>query len=206
MDETEWILIDTETTGLVAPIYVIEIAAQRMRGWDPVGERFHCYLDHGVRVPPEATAVNHITTEFLRSNGSPPLEAHAAYADYVGDRPVASHSLSYDWDRCLRPERERLRQRPAGTRGFCTMLLSRRVLPEARSVSLDVLRVQLGISSSGAHSASGDVDTVLDLVRGWFRPRLEAAGISTLADVMKFSRTTPIRKCHALLGHTQGRS
>ncbi len=79
------------------------------------------------------------------------------------------------------------------------MLLSRRVIPEARSVSLDVLRTQLGISSSGAHSASGDIDTVLDLVRGWFRPRLEAAGISTLADVMKFSRTTPIRKCHALL-------
>ena len=33
MKNTNWILLDTETNGLAAPIFVVELAAQRMRGW-----------------------------------------------------------------------------------------------------------------------------------------------------------------------------
>ncbi len=40
MKKTNWILLDTETTGLTGPIYVVELAAQRMRGWEPDGEPF----------------------------------------------------------------------------------------------------------------------------------------------------------------------
>lgn len=32
MNSKPWILLDTETTGLAAPIFVVELAAQRMRG------------------------------------------------------------------------------------------------------------------------------------------------------------------------------
>jgi hypothetical protein len=38
MHKTTWILLDTETTGLAAPIFVVELAAQRMRGWQADGE------------------------------------------------------------------------------------------------------------------------------------------------------------------------
>ena len=37
MFEDEWVLIDTETNGLKAPIYTVDLAAQLMRGWEPVG-------------------------------------------------------------------------------------------------------------------------------------------------------------------------
>ena len=40
---TEWTLIDTETTGLFAPIHVVEVAAVRMRGWEPTGETFQAF-------------------------------------------------------------------------------------------------------------------------------------------------------------------
>ena len=40
MENTDWFLIDTETTGLSAPIFVVELAAQKMRGWEPEGARF----------------------------------------------------------------------------------------------------------------------------------------------------------------------
>jgi len=46
MNNTSWILLDTETNGLVAPIYVVELAAQRMRGWEAVGEPFRRLLNH----------------------------------------------------------------------------------------------------------------------------------------------------------------
>src|SRR6185369_9964737 len=38
MKNATWVIIDTETDGLLDPIHVVEIAAQRMNGWDPVGE------------------------------------------------------------------------------------------------------------------------------------------------------------------------
>jgi DNA polymerase III epsilon subunit-like protein len=32
MNGTDWILVDTETTGFTAPVFVVEIGAQKMRG------------------------------------------------------------------------------------------------------------------------------------------------------------------------------
>ena len=45
MHSTDWILLDTETMGLAAPIFVVELAAQRMRGWESDGEAFRKLLN-----------------------------------------------------------------------------------------------------------------------------------------------------------------
>jgi hypothetical protein len=34
MKNTTWIMLDTETTGFRTPVFVVELAAQRMRGWE----------------------------------------------------------------------------------------------------------------------------------------------------------------------------
>ena len=36
MNDQDWVILDTETTGVFDPIFIIEIAAQRMNGWNPV--------------------------------------------------------------------------------------------------------------------------------------------------------------------------
>ena len=33
MNHHPWVLLDTETNGIAAPIYVVEIGAQKMNGW-----------------------------------------------------------------------------------------------------------------------------------------------------------------------------
>lgn len=199
MENSDWVIIDTETTGLADPIYVIEIAAQRMRGWKPVGAPFHAYLNHGVEVPPEATSVNGITTSFLTKYGRAPLSVHRELANYFQTFPIVAHNLSYDWNRCLIPEWKRMSMNAPGTKGFCTMLLSRRVIPETKSVKLDTLRSLFGYGSDGAHSAGGDVATIVSLVGDVFKPRLESAGFKTFDEILRFSRETPIKKCHARL-------
>jgi len=50
MDRTPWILLDTQTTGIKAPIYVVELAAQRMRGWEPDDAPFQRMLNHDVDI------------------------------------------------------------------------------------------------------------------------------------------------------------
>lgn len=37
MNHTPWVLLDTESNGITAPIYAVEIGAQKMRGWLPDG-------------------------------------------------------------------------------------------------------------------------------------------------------------------------
>src|ERR1039457_6836481 len=115
----EWLIVDTETDGLMDPIHVVEIAAQRMRGWEPVGEKFRVLLNHNVHIPSAAVAIHGYTEEFLRKNGEEPLRAHAMFRDFAGDLPVVAHNLSFDWNRALYPEWGRLGLAPAGRRGFC---------------------------------------------------------------------------------------
>lgn len=88
MNPTPWIIIDTETTGLSQPIYSVEIAAQRMEGWEPVGEPFRILLNHDVYIEPEAEAVHGYTREYLRKNGVDPITAHGQFHDYCGTDPV----------------------------------------------------------------------------------------------------------------------
>ena len=199
MKNADWIILDTETTGLFEPIHIIEVAAQRMQGWEPVGEPYHAYLNHGVDVPSEATAVNGITTDFLYANGRDPFQVHGELSNYLHGLPVVAHNLNFDWDRCLVPEWKRMSMEIAGSKGFCSMLLSRRVFHETKSVKLDVLRDLFNMDETGAHSAIGDVGAVVTLMRDLIRPRLESAGIDTYEAVCSFTKETPIKKCHSRL-------
>jgi DNA polymerase-3 subunit epsilon len=71
MHEGDWIILDTETTGFVPPIFVVEIAAQRMRGWEPVGEPFRRLLNQNQDIPAEASRVHGYTREILERDGEP---------------------------------------------------------------------------------------------------------------------------------------
>jgi DNA polymerase III epsilon subunit-like protein len=195
MNESEWIIIDTETDGLSEPIHVVEIAAQRMKGWDPVGEKFRILINHGIRIPPEATAVHGYTTEFLRLHGEDPIVAYSRFKDFVQGLPLVAHNLSYDWNRALFPESQRLGVYPIGQRGFCTLMLSRRLIDECKSYKLDVLRSTFGISSADAHRAFGDVSTLVDLFSQVFKPRLIAAGLQSFDEISDFSKRNPVAKC-----------
>lgn len=51
MNNTHWILLDTETTGLHAPVFVVELAAQRMCGWLAEGAPFRKVLNQNEDIP-----------------------------------------------------------------------------------------------------------------------------------------------------------
>jgi DNA polymerase III epsilon subunit-like protein len=87
----------------LAPIHTLEIAAQLMEGWEPVGEPFRVYLNHNVSIPLAATAVHGYTREFLQKHGQPPREAHERFRQYIGTLPLAKgyrDSRIHRLDRC----------------------------------------------------------------------------------------------------------
>jgi DNA polymerase III epsilon subunit-like protein len=188
-----WVLVDTETDGLEAPIHAVEVAAQRFKGFEPFGEPLRVFINHGIEIPPAATAVHGYTTEFINENGVSPQAAYEQIGDYISGAPIAAHYLGFDWNRVLSPEWERLGIAPLGQRGFCTWKLARRSLPELPTHKLDFLREQFDLSCSRAHSALGDIESVADLLTRVVFPRLVDKGLKTLDDVVAFTLLPPLR-------------
>jgi DNA polymerase-3 subunit epsilon len=197
-DQTEWVILDTETTGLCAPIYTVELAAQRMRGIEKDGAPFRVFLNHDVPIPRAAYAIHGYSREFLAERGIDPIQAHEQLRRYVGSRFVVAHHVSYDWNAVLLPEWHRLQIPQIGKGGFCSCRLARRVIHECKSHSLDPLRERFDLPNGAAHSAIGDTETVYLLLSQVIFPRLERIGLTTYSEFARFCEQK-VAKCHCLV-------
>lgn len=181
MNGTRWILFDTETTGFSEPIFVVELAAQRMCGWQPDADPFRKLLNQNEDIPVETSRVHGYTREILERDGEPPEQVYRAFAEYVGDLPLVSFNLEYDLEEVLKPEWKRLHVSPIGRPGLCALRLAQRLLDPvpAGNCKLQTLRQYYRLPERGAHTALGDVQTVVDLFANVLRPIAEHRGLDT---------------------------
>ncbi len=189
MNRTSWLLLDTETTGSTAPVFVVELAAQRMRGWEREGEPFRKLLNHNADIPTEASRVNGYTREILDRDGESPESVHRDFATYAGSLPLVSYNLTYDLDEVLRPEWNRLGLPGTSNRGLCALRLAQRLLDPvpAGNCKLQTLRQYYRLPERGAHTALGDVLTVADLFATVLRPLAEERGLETWEQLAAFA-------------------
>lgn len=188
-DNKSWILIDTETNGISDPIFVVDIAAQLMSGWDPVGEPYQVLINQNIDIPPEASRINGYTREILERDGISAREAYEGLSAYAGNHPLVSYNLEFDWDRVLVSEWKRLGIKQIGCRGFCALKLSQRLLDPvpAGNCKLQTLRQFYRLPERGAHSALGDVLTVVDLIAKVLRPISDARKLNSWESVQQFT-------------------
>ena len=192
MNLQPWVVIDTETNGIQAPIYVVEIGAQKMKGWLPDGPPFRRLLNHNANISPEASRVNGYTREILERDGDDPLAVYRDFAAYAGGLPVVAYNLAFDWDQVLLPEWQRMGLGPIGQRGLCALELARRLVDPvpAGNCKLQTLRQFYRLPERGAHTALGDVQTVVDLLGTVLRPLAEARGLHTWDDLLALTEAT----------------
>ena len=124
MENSRWILIDTETNGLAAPIHVVELAAQMMCGWTPKGPSCRRLINPDADITPGATLVHGYTRELLERDGNSPVDVYREFAEYSGALPLVSFNLAFDFDKVLLPEWRRLGCQTIGSRGFCALRLA----------------------------------------------------------------------------------
>jgi hypothetical protein len=188
MKNTNWVIVDTGTAGAAAPI-VVELAAQRMRGWDTDGPPFRRLFNQNADISPEASSVNCYTREILERDGEPPLNVYRAFADYVGELPMVAYDLQHKLEEVLKPEWQRLGINPVGTVGFCALRLARRLLDPvpAGNCKLRTLGQYYCLPEHSAHTALGNVETIIDLMGQVLRPIAEHQGLASWADVRTFA-------------------
>ena len=196
MHDEPWLIVDTETDGIRSPIHAVEIAAQKMRGWQRDGPPFRVLLDHDVPIDRAAEAVHGYSRAYLRRHGLDPRQAHAAFHDYAGQLPIVAYNLSFDWDRVLFPEYTRLGVPVSGRRGFCALTLARRVIKDVSNYRLDTLKAHFGVNQgTRSHEGRHDVETVALVFERVIAPALLQAAIGGFANVAEFSRRSPVGDC-----------
>jgi DNA polymerase-3 subunit epsilon len=168
---------------------VLDLAGQRMRGWEPVGAPFQVYINHEVDIPKGAQAVHGLSREFLAANGIAPRDAHERFTAYAGTASLVAFNLPYDYDKVLLPEWSRLGHAPQVRRGFCALkLMQMLVSPSpAGDYKLQSLREHYALPARDAHSALGDVQTVCDLFARVIRPLAAQRGMTDLAQLEAFA-------------------
>ena len=156
-------VIDFETTGL-SPDYgdrATEIAAVLLKDGKVI-DRYQSLMNAGVRIPRFITELTGITDAMVRA-APPAAEVMREVADFVGDAPLVAHNAAFDrkfWDVELGRIQRKRRQEFA-----CSMLVARRVLPQAPSHKLGVLVEFAKLPVTGRyHRALADAEMAASLL------------------------------------------
>ena len=156
-------VIDFETTGM-SPGHTCratEIAAVIVEDGRIVA-RYQNLMNSGAYVPPFIESLTGISNAMLRK-APPAAEVMAEVAEFVGRTPLVAHNASFDqkfWDAELG-----LIQRQRVQDFACSMLLARRLLPQAPNHKLGTLNSWAQLPRTGqAHRAMADAEMAANLM------------------------------------------
>lgn len=156
-------VIDFETTGL-SPAQgdrATEIAAVILADGKVV-DRYQSLMNAGVRIPAFIEGLTGISNQMIRA-ARPATEVMREVSAFIGDIPLVAHNAAFDckfWDAELARINQKRRQEFA-----CSLLLSRRILPQAPSHKLGDLVAFARLAAAGrAHRALADAEMAASLM------------------------------------------
>ncbi|MEK7391791.1 MAG: 3'-5' exonuclease [Fibrobacterota bacterium] len=151
------VVLDFETTGL-SPLQgdrAIEIGAVKIVSGKLVG-RFQKLMNPGFAISGFIAEYTGITNAMLK-NAAPCDEVMGEFHEFIGDHNLVAHNASFD-RKFLDAEFAKISKSYVGSFS-CSMLLSRRLLPQASNHKLETLVRHLNIEAEGAfHRALYDAE------------------------------------------------
>lgn len=156
-------VIDFETTGLspgngARPTEIAVVLVSN----DRIIDRYQSLMNPGVPIPYEIQALTGITSEMVRNAPGVEVVMREA-ADFAGTHPLVAHNAAFDrkfWDAELRLIHKRRQQEFA-----CSMLLARRLYPNAPNHKLGTLIQTLRLPATGrSHRALADAEATAYLL------------------------------------------
>ncbi len=180
LHQLEYVVIDTETTGLhPGRARMIEIAAIKLRGGQQV-DTFQTLLNSHRRIPDFITKMTGISNQMTSAAPNFPGIANKLM-DFIGRSIVVGHNVLFDI-RFINHELALAYRPPLANEGIDTISLAVRLFPGLRRPNLDKLAAMLGLPAVNRHRAFGDASITADA----FLKLLEVAaenGFTTLEDL-----------------------
>ncbi len=179
--EIEFVILDTETTGLRPGHHrVIEVAGIRMRAGEVVGS-FQSLLNPGMRLPAFIVQFTGITQEMV-AKAPRAYEVFPDFLHFIDGAILVGHNIGFDIG-FLSYEAQLLGY-DFPIDGLDTIPLARRFLPGLRRFKLDKVADHLKIPTANRHRALGDAKVTAAI----FMKLLELAeqqGIQTLGHLRR---------------------
>ncbi|MFK5956307.1 MAG: exonuclease domain-containing protein [Planctomycetota bacterium] len=156
----EFVVFDTETTGMPPGARLLEIGALKVRGQHVV-DRFETLLYPECPIPPAVIRIHGIHDRDVQD--SPTADAVLpAFLKWIGKAPLVGHNVRFDAT-ILAAEAQRYGIPLPENATLCTLKASRRLL-KRRSHALQSLVEELGLPAAAHHRALADAEHTLNLM------------------------------------------
>lgn len=183
IEEVEFTIFDTETTGLEPESgdRIIEIAAVRLKGKDRIA-KFQALINPRRMVSPGAFEVNHITQEMLRD--APAIEAVIPkFLEFIQNSCLCSYNAGFDIE-FLNNELQLIGKCPLQDIIVVDVLkMAKRLLPGLERYALWFVAEKLGIKTRQEHRALADVELTIET----FNKLKEILKLKGICDFLNFS-------------------
>ncbi len=185
------IILDFETTGLSPACgdRAIEIGAVRLENGE-VTKRFQSLMNPGMRINSFIESYTGITNAMLKK--APPCnEVMGEFSEFIADFNLVAHNASFD-KKFLDAELHRIRKSYPGEFA-CSMLVSRRIYPDAPNHKLGTLVRYRRLPSDGVfHRALADADMTASLWLSILNDIEDGYGVKKMSfgEVKKLSKTS----------------
>jgi DNA polymerase-3 subunit epsilon len=153
LENVEFVVLDTETTGLrPGPDRVIEVAGIRLRNGEVI-DSFQSLVNPNRRLPPFIVQFTGITQEMV-SAAPAAAQVFPDFFNFIEGAILVGHNVGFDIG-FLSHEAHLLGQ-AFPIDGIDTILFARRYLPALRRFKLDLVANHLKIPAANRHRAMGD--------------------------------------------------
>lgn len=160
--QKDFVILDFETTGLDKVFdSIIEIAAIRFEN-GVEKEKYVTLVKPLLRIPPEATAVNHITNKMVKSSPKADV-AIPKLIDFIGNSIVIGHNVNFDIGFL---EIAAQRQGKIVQYNYIdTMSISKKLFPDLSDYKLGTIAKSLDFDTSSLHRAEADVYVCAEIMK-----------------------------------------
>lgn len=157
--EEEFIIFDTETTGLYPHLgdAIIEIGALRINRQGEHLAEFQKFIHSGIPSHPETIKIHGLTDQFIAKHGEPLNIVIPQFVEFVGDTTIVGHNIRGFDMKFLNRHLLQVGMSPMENPLIDTLDLSRQKMPHLGSHKLGTLANEFGIDYSKAHRAIEDV-------------------------------------------------
>lgn len=160
-DLSDFIVLDTETTGIAVGSRLVEVAALHVKN-GVVVRQFQSLVNPEMHIPSIVEGVHGISDAMVAGapKATPVL---AGFAKFVAGHTLVAHNASFDF-RILAGEFGRVKLATPGCGLYCSLKLARVVFPEAPNHKLGTLASFLKLSHPPAHRALADCFTTMEML------------------------------------------
>lgn len=183
IDEIEFTIFDTETTGLepASGDRIVEIAAIRFKGKEKIAT-FESLVNPRREISPAAFEVNQITLEMLKV--APPIEMVAPqFLNFIQDSYLCSYNAGFDLGFLSNELKLIGKNLPPNLVVLDILKMAKRLLPGLQRYCLWFVAEKLGLRQGQSHRALSDVELTL----GVFHKLKEILKAKGILDFQNFS-------------------